>query len=156
MKRIILLTTATLTTATLIAAASLSAIEQSIEAKIYSREKFVRLRNGTPLYSEKEVAYHSFPEKFDGYRISVRNLRSEEPVRFKVKKAGLVRIAAAGVLLSDLRNDGWIDVGTVDFIDASGTIFEGQIAILEKNLNVGDYTIPAKNGGAFGARLLIK
>ena len=29
----------------------------------------------------------------------------------------------------------------------NGDIFEGEIAILEKKFNVGDYSIPAKNGG---------
>jgi hypothetical protein len=74
-------------------------------------------------------------------------------VEFKVKKAGLVRIAAAGPPVGRLRREGWTEITSVELENPDGN-HSGLVVILEKRLDVGSYSIPSQ--GNFGIRLLMR
>ena len=139
-----------------LAAILFSVAEPSMEAEVSSKAKFVRLREGSRIYLDREVVYHSVPEKFAGYKVSVRNFRSEKPVRFKVRKAGTVRLVASSTRLAELLSDGWSEAGRITTLDAEGRVSQGTICVIEKRLDIGDYSISSKNAGCLGVRLLKK
>ena len=141
-------------TVALLSAAPLYAARPHGEAKLYCRDKFVRFSPNYNIYlGEAELYFHSVPEAFKGCKITARNVCSSKPVVFKVKRAGLVRIAAAGPPVGRLRNEGWTEVDSIELENPDGN-HSGLVVILEKRLEVGSYSIPSQ--GNFGTRLVMR
>ena len=149
MKRIILLAMATL-----FAIALISGAEQSKEAKVISRAKFIRFNTNYNVYTgDAEMYFYTVPECFEGYKVSLRNLRSPEPLKFKVKQAGYVKIVVAGLPVKKLRSKGWTEINSLHLATPNGEV-GGKVLVLEKKLGIGDYSVPSE--GNFGVRLLVQ
>ena len=133
---------------------SVYSANQSDDAKVDAKGSFVRLRESTTVYPGGGGTYHAFPEKYEGYRIARRELDSAKPAVFTVKNAGLVRVTAVGGVVSELKLDGWVEIGRISIRTADGEISKDVIYILEKRLEAGDYSIPCH--GNYGVRLLKK
>lgn len=138
----------------LLTAVLFAAAEEPDEARIYSKDKFNRLRAGTNAFPDSELVYHSIPEQFVGYKVTLRRFESPDPVKFKVKTPGLVRLLAQGTLLRTLTSQGWEQIGEVTLADSNGSEKPVRIYVLSKQHDVGEYSIPSE--GNFGIRLLVK
>ena len=123
-------------------------------AEIFSKAKFVHFKKYTNVYISEDhpIQYYSIPDEFEGHHIALRAIQSENPVRFKVKRAGFVRIVAAGRPINRLLSEGWVEIDRVTLATQDGQILPDPIYILEKYLDEGEYVIPCE--GTFGIRLL--
>ena len=139
---------------TLFAAVLLSDAKESSEVSVYSKGPFIRLRKGIQVYPIGLAVFHSFPSEFEGHKVTSRKVGASDPVEFEVKNAGIVRLVVAGKPLTELASKGWVEVGKVTIVNPDGHVFPYPILILEKRLEVGEYSMPSE--GNFGVRLLKK
>ena len=152
MKRVVLFAMSTL-----FAVALLSEAEQTSEAKIYSKAQFIRFKKGVPIYGGSDgdrvpASFHSVPKEFHDRRIELRKVGSTAPVKFKVKKAGIVTLVTTRRGAKILIQQGWVEVGKGSMMSLHDDVRE--LPILQKKLDVGVYSIPS--AGASGTRLLKK
>ena len=131
----------------------LSDAKESNDASLYSKGEFIRLRKGVSIYGG-QLTFHSFPKEFEGRKVTLRMAGTSTPVEFKVKKAGIVRLIVSSQAVKKLISDGWVEVGKVAITGEDGDPLLPKVAILEKRLEVGEYSIPSE--GNFGVRLLKK
>jgi hypothetical protein len=124
------------------------------EAKVYSNADFIRLRNGVNIYGEggENPSFKTIPEEFDGRKITLRSIRSSDPLEFKVKEAGVVTLIAESKGADQLSKQAWVKVGKIIINQRTGGLRE--LPILQKELEVGEYSIPSE--GLFGIRVVKK
>lgn len=108
--------------------------EDSAQAKISSKLKFSRFRNGTKLVQGYVAFYSDVPEKYEGWMVSTVDHKTTDPIEFKVKEAGIVSVVAHLEMSKKLSSENWKKVGTLTFNNKHG------LAIMEKYLEVGEYS----------------
>ena len=126
------------------------------DAKVYCKGKFTHLRKGSDVYytDEESHQFFSVPEPFEGYRVTLRSVGSSDPLKFTVKKAGIVRLVVGGRSTKRLINEGWVKTHSVSIASSDGILQSAKICVLQKQLGVGKYSMPS--AGNFGVRLLKK
>lgn len=120
------------------------------DAKVYCTAEFIRLREGVNLYgSDREKpCFRNIPKKFEGRKITLRATMSTAPLEFEVKEAGIVTLVT-DLNAKKLIEQGWVKVDEISFDGSHGL---GTLYILQKKLDVGEYSIPSN--GHHGIRLV--
>lgn len=135
---------------TLLAFTSYSGAKEKGEAKVSCDVKCIRLREGVNLFGSGhgKPNFASIPKEFEGRKITLRAAMSAAPLEFEVEEAGTVSLVT-DFHRRKLEGKGWEMVDEISFNASMGL---GTLYILQKKLDVGEYSIPSS--GHHGVRLI--
>ncbi|MCF7816625.1 MAG: hypothetical protein K9M54_01985 [Kiritimatiellales bacterium] len=133
-------------------AVTLPAAKETNDAKIYSKAKFIRCKEGVNIYGgdADKPCFKSIPKKFAGREITLRVIDSSDPLEFEVKEAGIVTLVVETVGARKLVKQGWVEVGKVVITGLNGA--PRELPVVQKELSAGKFSIPSE--GLSGSRLL--
>lgn len=123
------------------------------QAEVKCNTPFVRFRDGSNLYENKDDTYGDVDARFKGFDIMLRESGNTNPVNFEVEKEGYIYIVSGGASKHYLTENEWEEMGKV-----CTTFGVGNRAITligyQKKLAKGEYSMPTL--GRYGVRLLQK
>lgn len=130
------------------------------EAKVSSKDDFIRLRKNVHIYGGDEsvnMVFLEIPRDYRGSRISVRPIYSQDPLVFTVKKRGTVTITSEIYDKKLLEDEGWKVTGKI-IVRGSGGI-KRELLIWQQELDPGTHKVPnhgtIKKGSPTSLRLII-
>ncbi len=118
-------------------------------AEVSCKMKTKKFRDGVKIYPDGGVncTLESIPEKYKNCKITTQEYNSEEPLRFKVKNAGMVGIACHMGFTKKYTSDGWIEkekeIELHDHNLAGDNKRKASFVLLEKHHEVGEYEMDA-------------
>jgi hypothetical protein len=126
---------------------------ETMEARVYTKADFSRFKEGANIFPE-DGAFQTFgkiPKEYQGRMITMNCKLPEEPLKFKVKQAGVVNLVVDKRVSDGLNSEGWRITGKVRIQETGNFLF-----ILEKELEEGEYTFDEGINRYVGLRLLKK
>jgi len=119
---------------------------------------FVQFKEGQKLFTNRDYELTKVPDEYNSFLVSIAAGLSHKPLKFIVKKAGIITILAEhadhasgeGDDCADLKLDGWIDIAVVSRTPIRD---DKWCVIMQKVLEKGTYEIPSKS--FLGVRLLL-
>ncbi len=123
-----------------------------VRAKVSCKKQFTEFKNKATTHPDMDTAgvFIDVPEIYSGWKISYSG---DKPLKFKVKKAGIVTVATPQASTGYLTSDGWKEVGIyhLHFSNRqSGTKYTSLI--FEKYLGEGEYELKGNVEGNWQPR----
>jgi hypothetical protein len=117
-------------------------------AKVYCKSPTTRFENGSVANPDSGIGkYAEIPEKYSRWKVTFAKDDKDEPLKFKVKEAGIVAVITLDSANRYLKSDGWNEVGTakvewpVKPNNVTGKIKIYKIIIFEKYLDLGEHEL---------------
>ena len=128
-------------------------------ADVFCQLKYEKFRAGSSLYTDSgiDVELNEVPEKYKKRKITKSAYHSEEPIKFKVKEAGIVLIAVHESAVEKYTSNGWSKKEQFECIDNNARVDsksqKRHFVLLGKYHDVGEYEMKAEL--PFGLHLVL-
>ena len=128
--------------------------KEVVAAKVYCKASMDRFKNDFEANPGLgNATYSNIPKKYSGWRVTYpKRFNTKEPLKFKVKQAGVVTVITWEKVNRYLKKNGWMEVDTATFKGGEQTF---TVLIFEKQLAIGEYELEA-DGNKYGPPRLLK